>query len=203
MAIKRSSRPIGAKRIATLAGQLLDASTLCAISTVSPGSRAHINTAYFAWNSEFDLVWISEPGAQHSRNLSANATAAVAVYDSHLTWGAEDRGIQLFGTACEVKGATARDADAVYARRFPAYRDVDLSAYHLYRFRPNRIKLFDERVLGGGVFVTAKIGRGGQLAWQRTEIYAGAPQTQDRHDTQDQGRGRMKGPGGRGVLGLE
>jgi uncharacterized protein YhbP (UPF0306 family) len=55
---------------------------LCAIATVSPGNRAHVNTAYFAWSREFELVWLSEPAARHSRNLRANSTAAIAVYDS-------------------------------------------------------------------------------------------------------------------------
>jgi hypothetical protein len=36
------------QRIATLAHKLLDASTLYAIATVSPGGRAHVNTDYFA-----------------------------------------------------------------------------------------------------------------------------------------------------------
>jgi hypothetical protein len=33
------------------------------------------------------------------------------------------------------------------------------------------LKVFDERALGAGVFVTATVGRRGQVAWERTEIY--------------------------------
>jgi hypothetical protein len=47
MAIERTSRSFSATRIARLAQELLDASTLCAIATVSPGGRAHVNTVYF------------------------------------------------------------------------------------------------------------------------------------------------------------
>jgi adenylylsulfate kinase-like enzyme len=44
MAIQRTSRSFSATRIARLAHKLLDASTLCAIATVSPGGQAHVNT---------------------------------------------------------------------------------------------------------------------------------------------------------------
>jgi hypothetical protein len=33
------------------------------------------------------------------------------------------------------------------------------------------VKLFDEQAFGPGVFVTAKVGRGGVLTWARTEVY--------------------------------
>ena len=151
--------------------RLLDASTLCAISTVSPGSRAHVNTAYFAWSPELELVWLSEPHARHSRNVRANASVAVAVYDSSQTWGEADRGIQLFGSAREESAAAPPDAASIYANRFPRYADGGFGAYRFYRLRPQRVKLFDERSLGAGVFVTASVDRRGRMRWQRTEIY--------------------------------
>jgi uncharacterized protein YhbP (UPF0306 family) len=153
-----------------LAARLLDASTLCAIATVSPRSRAHINAAYFAWSADFELIWLSEPSAGHSRNLRTNAAASIAVYDSTQRWGSADRGIQLFGSAREAVGAAARAAERTYAARFPDYGDLELGAYHFYRFRPRELKIFDEHELGRGVFVTARAARG-QLAWERTEIY--------------------------------
>jgi hypothetical protein len=99
MAIERSRRPMAAARIARATQLLLDASTLCAMATVSAGTRAHVNTAYFAWSPRFDLVWLSEPHARHSRNIDTNGTVAIAVYDSRQSWGKPDRGIQLFGSA--------------------------------------------------------------------------------------------------------
>ena len=171
MGIERSKRPIAAARIATVARRLLDSSTLCAIATVGPNGRAHVNTAYFAWSRRFNLVWLSEPRAAHSRNIEAGGSAAIAVYDSGQTWGRPDRGIQLFGTAQEVAPAAAREARELYAARFPAYDESELSAYRFYVFRPQRIKLFDEREFGTGVFVTARLARVDQLVWERTEIY--------------------------------
>lgn len=171
MPIERSNRPVAVTRIVIAARQLLSASTLCAIATVSTRGRAHINTAYFAWTPELHCVWLSDPDAMHSRNVRMNSSVAIAVYDSRQSWDKPDRGIQLFGSAREVEGRAVRDAETVYTRRFPECRRSDLSAYRFYRFRPRRIKLFDEAVLGEGTFVTASIGSGRRIAWERTEIY--------------------------------
>jgi hypothetical protein len=99
------------------------------------------------------------------------AAAAVAVYDSTQTWGRPDRGIQLFGSAAAATGAAAHDAERIYGGRFAGSTAEEFADYRVYVFRPRRVKLFDERSLGGGVFVTAKVGAHGMLAWDRTEIY--------------------------------
>lgn len=138
---------------------------LCAISTVAPRGRAYVNTAYFAWAPDLRIIWLSEPGARHSRNLRANASAAVAAYDSRQTWGKPDRGIQVFGDA----GAAGADATEIYARRFSGYEPRE--SYRFYELAPIRVKLFDERELGAGTFVTARVRQGGKLVWERTEIY--------------------------------
>ena len=171
MAIERSNRPVAAGRIAATARRLLDAATLCAIATVAPGGRAHVNTAYFAWSPRFDLVWSSEPRARHSRNIRANRSVAVAVYSSEQRWGKPDRGIQLFGTARELDPSAAGDAEGLYAARFPDYERTEMAAYRFYVLRPRRLKVFDEPELGRGVFVTARVAGGGRVVWERTEIY--------------------------------
>jgi uncharacterized protein YhbP (UPF0306 family) len=171
MAIEQSGRRTAEARIRTVTRQLLEASTLCAIATVTPGGRAHLNTAYFAWSPDFDLVWLSEPHAKHSRNLLANASVAIAVYDSTQSWGKPDRGIQFTGSASEATGAAALEAERIYAERFSAYHSSELGGYRFYQFRPRRLKLFDERELGAGTFVTANVGRRGRIEWERTEIY--------------------------------
>jgi hypothetical protein len=169
MAIEHSTHPVASSRLRELAEHLLDASTLCAIATVSADGRAHVNTEYFAWSPSLDLTWLSEPGAEHSRNIAAGGTAAVAVYDSGQSWGKPDRGIQLFGSA-SVAGAAAAE-ETVYASRFPDYHAGDLSAYRFYVFRPSRLKLFDEHELGPGHFVIAGVDDKGRLSWEATEIY--------------------------------
>ena len=170
--VERFARSVAAARLAEVARELLDASTLCSIATVTPSGRAYVSTAYFAWTPDVDIIWISHPDAIHSRNLAANSSAALAVYDSGQRWGGADRGIQLFGTARQVAGRAAHEAARSYAARFPAYEEHQSRAYTLYRFRPRRLKLFDEAALGAGVFVLARRAPAGELAWVRTEVYA-------------------------------
>jgi hypothetical protein len=167
VAIGRSGRRVGAARIRSSAEELLEASSLCAIATVGPNGRAYVNTAYFAWTPDLRIVWLSDPGARHSRNLKANPAGAIAVYDSTQRWGEPDRGIQVFGEA----GAGGDDAAEAYAHRFPGYDDTRLAAYRFYELLPRRLKLFDERALGSATFVTARVARGGQVAWERTDVY--------------------------------
>lgn len=169
MPVIRSSRRIASTRLAAEARRLLGASTLCAIATVAPNGQAHVNTAYFAWDASFGIVWVSAPEAHHSRNIRENGSVAIAVYDSTQRWGRSDRGIQLFGRARQLRGRASEDAERLYRKRFRDASGADLSAYRYYGFRPTRVKLFDERRLGGGVFVTARV-RGG-LDWVRTETY--------------------------------
>jgi uncharacterized protein YhbP (UPF0306 family) len=113
-------RRVAPARLDAIARSLLDASTLFSIATVTPGGKAHVSTAYFACSDRFDLVWLSDPSATHSRNLSGSASVAAAVYDSNQSWGGSDRGIQLFGAGRELDGAAAREAERTYAARFPA-----------------------------------------------------------------------------------
>ena len=129
MAIERSNRRVAATRIVAIARQLLESSTLCAIATVTGNGAAHVNSAYFAFDRDFKVVWLSEPQALHSRNLRANHSAAIAVYDSGQSWGRPDRGVQLSGTAREAADEDAERAEALYARRFSAYTKTDLGGY--------------------------------------------------------------------------
>ena len=172
MTVKRLERPVSPDGLDALARALLRAAPLCAISTVSPGGRAHVNTAYFAWSDRFEIVWLSSPAARHSRNIEVSGTAAIAVFDSRQTWGDLDRGIQLFGAARRLRGRPADEARVLYAMRFREARDLDNEAYRYYTLRTRRMKLFDERKLGGATFVTARIGADGRPVWERTERYA-------------------------------
>ena len=170
MPIERSSKHPPSSRLAAIARRLLDESKLCAIATVSSGGRAHINTAYFAWGTRYEIVWLSAPDATHSRNVRATGSAAVAVFRSTQTWGGSDRGIQVFGRARELRGPLSLEAERLYAKRFRAY-EGDLPAFRFYRLATRRMKLFDERVLGGGTFVTVGVHHG-RVKWQKTESSA-------------------------------
>ena len=167
-------RPVARPRIERAAFGLLDASPLCAISTVSPRTTAHIHTAYFVWNRDFEIFWLSDPAARHSRNIRVRPSTAITVFDSHQVWGQPDRGIQLIGSTRQLPATEIARVESLYAARFPGYATPDLRAYRFYRFRTERLKVFDEAAFGAGVFVTATIHSGQGLIWERTDISIGA-----------------------------
>ena len=169
MTVERRARRFSSALLERVALRLINAAPLCALSTVSPGGRAHINHMYFAWNDRFEVIWISDPDSIHSRNLARNGSAAVTVYDSHQVWGRLDRGIQLFGTAGATIGRATQEARRIYGQRFRDY-DADADDLPAYRFRPRTVKLFDERSLAPGTLVTARVTRAG-LAWSKTEVW--------------------------------
>ena len=170
MPVIGSARRFSTRRIEEAARRLLDASTLCAIATVTPQGRAHVNTAYFAWDESCELVWLSAPEARHSRNHAENPSAAVSIFASTQTGGKPDPGLQLFGSARVVSGRAQRVAEEVYGSRFRDYSRDDFAGHELYRLKSRRVKLFDERTLGAGVFVEAAVRRR-RLVWMRTELY--------------------------------
>jgi hypothetical protein len=103
------------------------------------------------------------------RHIRARARASIEVYESAQTWGGADRGIQLFGEAEELASGSDVLALDDYAARFPAYLDRDMAGLRTYVLQPRRIKLFDERSLGGGTFVFGggRLGRAADLARDR------------------------------------
>lgn len=156
---------------------MLEDSTLCSIATVTPAGRAHINTGYVAYSRDLELYFLSDPNSRHCRNLAANPSMGMTIFDSTRVWGGSDRGVQLFGTASEARGAAAAKAERTYAARFAPYGRwmqgrtakeralaADLRVLRFYRFRPDRLKILDEAEFGGGVFGTAKIPRDARVS---------------------------------------
>lgn len=136
------------------------------MSTVSPGGRAHINTAFFAISPEFELFFLSHPHSRHCRNLAANPSMAVTVFSSDQDWNDPSRGLQFFGRCSLAEDRHTLAAERVYGQRFP-YRawKGSLGAtspgrrYRLYRCVLSRLRILDERAFGGGVWIFATIDR--------------------------------------------
>jgi uncharacterized protein YhbP (UPF0306 family) len=145
---------------------ILEASPLCSMSTVTPDGRAHINTAYFCYSEELELYFLSHPRSTHCQNLRANSSMAISIFSSNQQWPGPDRGVQLFGTVIEAQDAEAAKAEELYAKRFSAYDEWKESPsgnvgaeYQFYRFVVLRLKVLDEANIVDGVIVSATIHR--------------------------------------------
>jgi len=172
MKVRLVSRGFSESRVRKSIFRILRENMLCSMSTVNRLNRAHINTAYFCYSPSVELYFLSDLASVHSRNLSRNSSMAMVIFRSTQNWGSPDRGLQLFGTCAEARGAEAVRAERLYARRFPLYskwlrgtskddkrQAALLLSYRFHHFLPERVKVLDEAEFGGGVFVTVRVKR--------------------------------------------
>ena len=158
---------ITGSRVGRSVHRLLAENVLCSMASISAEGRAHINTAYFCYSTELELYFISHSNALHCQNLLRNSSMAIAIFSSNQSWGGADCGLQLFGTCKRATGREATKADKLYGKRFAEYNawkaglDSDSVGrdYRFYRFVATELKVFDEKELGAGTFVLAKVKR--------------------------------------------
>jgi uncharacterized protein YhbP (UPF0306 family) len=138
---------------------ILGATRLLTLATVSPTGEAHVNIAFFAFDDEFRIVILSPETTEHARHLKHNASAAVTVFDSRQDREPR-RGVQLFGTMAVLDDAAANRALACFGERFPEIGAAASPTEVFERFHgrffglvPARAKVFDETRLIAGDYV--------------------------------------------------
>ncbi|SRR6266498_725825 len=161
------TRGITQIRVQRSIARLLAENVLCSMASITAEGRAYINTAYFCYSPEVEIYFLSHPKALHCQNIRDNPSMAIAIFPSNQIWGKPDRGLQLFGICKQATGRAASKADKLYSKRFAEYRTwkSDLASdspgwdYRFYSFVTAELKVFDEKELGGGFFVLAKVKR--------------------------------------------
>jgi uncharacterized protein YhbP (UPF0306 family) len=161
------TRGISNSRVGRSVSRLLAENLLCSMASVTATGHAHINTAYFCYSPELAIYFLSHQKALHCKNILSNPSAAMAVFSSNQSWGSSDSGLQLFGTCKQAIGREAIKADKLYGKRFAEYNawKADLASdspgqdYQFYKFTTTELKVFDEKELGSGIFVLAKVKR--------------------------------------------
>jgi hypothetical protein len=148
--------------------RMLAANSLCSMATRSAPGAVHISTAFFSYNHDLILHFLSHPESVHSHNLRSHPQMAVAVFDSRQPWGSPHSGLQLFGTGTVTADDAVEAARESYAARFPRYRDLlkpasgdsvgpTFRALRFYSFVPERIQILDEWEFGDEAFITATV----------------------------------------------
>ena len=158
---------ISLRRVQRSVHRLLAANVLCSMASITADGRAHTNTAYFSYSPELEIYFLSHQNALHCQNILSNPSMALAIFSSNQTWGSSDCGLQLFGICKQVTGRQATKADRLYDQRFAEYHAWKAGLapnspgrdYRFYRFTTNELKVFDEKELGAGIFVLAKVKR--------------------------------------------
>ena len=146
------------KRVLNSIKEILGKNKLLTLSTIK-NNQPHSNTAYYAFDKNFNLYIWSEKASAHSKNILKNKKVAVNIFDSEQKWGSLLQGVQAMGIAKPVNNKELIKAGLSYLKRFPASLKMvkNPGGFHhkifesqLYKIKLNKIKVFDERTFGKG-----------------------------------------------------
>lgn len=103
--------------------------TLATVSPAAAGEPApqhawpHAASVFYAVDSQMRLIFLSKPGSLHGEDIGPEGRVAVTVTEEYSDWQAI-QGVQLWGTAVLLTGASRAAAFATYVTRFPFVRDM-------------------------------------------------------------------------------
>ncbi|BAJ31360.1 MULTISPECIES: pyridoxamine 5'-phosphate oxidase family protein [Kitasatospora] len=147
---------------------LLADSTVLSLATAGHERGPHANLAFYAFDSDLVLYFVSERSTRHSLHLAEEARAAATVHLPPPGYGEQLRGVQLTGRACEAWGRHAEAALAAYRGRYPAFAaDPEAAARFLegrgpaalYRFQVEELTAVDEPRFGRREYLHARVVR--------------------------------------------
>ncbi|WP_395293939.1 pyridoxamine 5'-phosphate oxidase family protein [Kitasatospora hibisci] len=164
--ITQGDRPEGELRKG-VEGLLAEAMVLT-LATAGHEHGPHANLAFFAYDDDLVLYFVSERATRHSRHLAEEARAAATVFLPPPVFGEQLRGIQLTGSAGEAWGRQAEAAFAAYQGRFPSFGQdpevrrqylANAGAAALYRFQVEELTAVDEPNFGRRNYLRATVVR--------------------------------------------
>jgi nitroimidazol reductase NimA-like FMN-containing flavoprotein (pyridoxamine 5'-phosphate oxidase superfamily) len=141
---------------ADTARAIVDANRFMTLATADGGGRPWASPVWYAHHEYTEFVWVSKPGALHSRNLAARPEVGIVIFDSTVVPG-QAEAVYVEAVARELDGAERDEALAVFSRRSQAQglaewtvADVTAPARHrLYRATARRqfiLQANDERL---------------------------------------------------------
>jgi nitroimidazol reductase NimA-like FMN-containing flavoprotein (pyridoxamine 5'-phosphate oxidase superfamily) len=131
---------------------IVDANAFMTIATADADGTPWATPVWFSHRAYAELVWVSRPGARHSRNIAARPEVGIVVFDSTVVPG-EGRAVYAEARAGEVPAEALDDLLSVYAERSVAQGlrvwtidDVTGDAPHrLFVARTTAAYVLDER----------------------------------------------------------
>jgi len=136
--------------LASRIGAFLDTQHVMSLATLGP-SGPHAANVFYARDG-LALVWVSEPGTQHSHNLVAAPQVAATVAPDYTDFAAI-QGLQIAGTARQIADAAERarllgllEARYAFLKQLSAAPPKLREAYArigVYRLQPSRIVWID------------------------------------------------------------
>lgn len=155
-----------ASEVAASVTEILTGRDLLTLATYSPGSGPHANSAFFGFDEDLTLWFVSERTTRHSLNIATEPRVSASVFLDPPTYGEGLRGVQLEGTAREATADERHEALAVTQARFPAFaeapgvRDGFLDGTlpaAFYRIDVGNLVVLDEPRFGRRVYLQASV----------------------------------------------
>ena len=123
------------------------------IATADREGRPWASPVYYAVDGYRELVWVSDPGATHSRNLAERPQIAIVIYDStqRINTG---RGVYMSAHAGPLADPKIDRALEIFSKRSVAHGGEVWTRAHLEphdRFRLYRATASDYSMIGPGM----------------------------------------------------
>ena len=96
------------------------------LATADADGAPWASPVWFAHEQYETFLWMSRPGARHSRNIAARREIAIVIFDSTVS-PHQRNAVYVEAAAAIVPDAELADAVAVYAARSVARGDVEIS----------------------------------------------------------------------------
>jgi len=134
------------------ARRVIDGNSYLTLATADADGMPWATPVWFAARELREFVWVSRPGAQHSRNIAERAEIALVVFDSSVPPGS-GTAVYVEAVASEVGGDDDRaTALATYnarsvARGLRPWTESDVTGaaqFRLYRATASRVWVLDE-----------------------------------------------------------
>jgi nitroimidazol reductase NimA-like FMN-containing flavoprotein (pyridoxamine 5'-phosphate oxidase superfamily) len=104
-----------------MAKRILDSNRYMVIATVGDDGRPWVTPVYFSPDRYRRMYWISEPVAQHSRNISVRPEVSIVVFDSSVPIGGAEA-VYMRAEAQQVTEPTPEDCAAAFPQRFESIK---------------------------------------------------------------------------------
>ena len=95
---------------------IVDGNSYMTLATADAGGAPWASPVWFAHDHYETFLWMSRPGARHSRNIAARRDIAIVIFDSTVS-PHQRNAVYVEAAAAMVPDAELTDAVAVYAAR--------------------------------------------------------------------------------------
>ena len=157
MLFSSPQKPDAERRIHESVLEILKGCQLLSLASADEKASPTCNYAYFVYDKEFSIYFISEEDALHVANLRKNPQVSCAFHIAPKNWGENLQGLRLDGTCERLEGMSVLPPLTMYAQRFNAFKLLDtiVKAYtsghdegSVFKITPMRGKILDETRFG-------------------------------------------------------